>query len=60
MGPAEDTFGHLGTGREQVNLVLERANSVSVPSSTALRNADKVHHRNMYFSHVAVLWSWEL
>lgn len=60
MGPAQDPFEHLGIGREQVNSVLEQANSVSVPSSTALGNADQVHRKNMHFSPIAVLWSWEL
>lgn len=60
MGPAQNTFEHLGIGSEQVNLVLEHASSISVPSSTALRNVDEVHHKNMHFSHVAGLWSWEL
>lgn len=43
-----------------MNLLLGRAGSVSVPSSTAPRNVDKVHHKNMHFSHVAVLRSWEV
>lgn len=50
MGPAQDTFEHLPIGSEQVNLVLERANSVSVPSNTALRNVDKVLYKNICFS----------
>lgn len=48
-GPAHGTFEHLGVGSQQVNLVLECANSVSVPSSTALRNVDKVHHKTCTF-----------